>query len=208
MPTADARNAFGYTLVIPPGWTRIPLKEGTQDAVKKIVDDAADRLSPDLPRDKVADARLELYRRLNASVKEARQRDGVDLYLPVEPMHGLLIAASIIVTKPETAQRDGVTRHDVLTQLLAGATDSEPAEVDGAAAVRKARTVPADPAKGVEAPSRHVDYVVQVPSNGADSGWLVVSFSTLGDGDPEGDFTEILVELFDAVMTTFRWRTE
>lgn len=208
MPPADIKNAFGYTLVLPPGWARIPLREGTQDAVKTIVDEAAERVSADLPKDKVADARMELYRRLNASVKEAQRRDGVDLYLPVEPMHGYLIAASIVVAKVDTALREGVGGHDVLTQLLADSAGSEPVEMDGATAVRKERTMPADPKKGVEAPSKHVDYLVQVPSSGGDSGWLVVSFSTLGDGNPEGDFTEILVELFDAVMTTFRWRTE
>lgn len=208
MPSADTRNAFGYTLIIPPGWTRIPLKDGTQDAVKKVVDEAAERVSHDLPRDKVAEARLELYRRLNSSVKEAQRRDGVDLYLPVEPMHGHLIAASIIVAKIDTTLRDGVRRQDVLTQLLTDSADSEPAEVAGSAAVRKERTMDADPEKGAEAPSKHVDYIVQVPSSGADSGWVVVSFSTIGDGDPAGDVTEILVELFDAVMTTFRWRTE
>ncbi|WP_223776105.1 hypothetical protein [Streptomyces sp. 135] len=208
MPPADIKNAFGYTLVLPPGWARIPLREGTQEAVKTIVDEAAERVSADLPKDKVADARMELYRRLNASVKEAQRRDGVDLYLPVEPMHGYLIAASIVVAKVDTALREGVGGQDVLTQLLADSAGSEPVEMDGATAVRKERTMPADPKKDAEAPSKHVDYLVQVPSSGGDSGWLVVSFSTLGDGNPEGDFTEILVELFDAVMTTFRWRTE
>jgi hypothetical protein len=123
-------------------------------------------------------------------------------------MHGFLIAASIVVAKVDTALREGVGGQDVLTQLLADASDSEPVEMDGSAAVRKERTMAADPEKGVDAPSRHVDYFARVPSSDGDSGWLVVSFSTLGDGNPEGDFTEILVELFDAVMTTFRWRTE
>ncbi|MEU5957314.1 hypothetical protein [Streptomyces sp. NPDC047525] len=208
MPPADTRNACGYTLIIPPGWTRIPLREGTEEAVKEIVDEAAERISGDLPRDKVTKARLELYRRLNSSVKEAQRRGGVDLYLPVEPMHGLLIAASIIVAKVDTVLRDGADRQDVLTQLLTDSTDVESVEVAGSAAVRKERTVDADPEKGAEAPSKHVDYIVQVPSSGADSGWVVVSFSTIGDGDPAGDVTEVLVELFDAVMTTFRWRTE
>lgn len=219
MPSADTRNAFGYTLIIPPGWARIPLREGTQDAVKRIVDEAAERVSADVPKDKVAEARMELYRRLNSSVKEAQRRDGVDLYLPVEPMHGYLVAASIVVAKLDTGLREEVGRQDVLRQLLTDSDDSEPAEVDGAAGLRKERTMPADPEKGVDAPSKHVEYVVPVPSSGAtaspasstslggDAGWVVVSFTTLGDGNPEGDFTEILVELFDAVMTTFRWRT-
>ncbi|MBW5422622.1 hypothetical protein GKQ77_13795 [Streptomyces sp. BG9H] len=208
MAPADTKNAFGYTLVIPPGWTRVPLREGTQDAIKKIVDEAAERVARELPKDQVAEARMELYRRLNSSVKEARQRDGVDLYLPTEPMHGYLVAASIIVAKVDTALRDGVARQDVMIQLITESDDAEPTEVDGAPGMRKERTMPAAPEKGAEAPSKHVDYVVQVPSSDGDAGWVVVSFSTVGDGDPESDFTEILVELFDAVMTTFRWRTE
>ncbi|MGV9880525.1 hypothetical protein [Streptomyces sp. NPDC003006] len=208
MPPTDTKNAFGYTLVIPPGWTRIPLRVGTQDVVKEIVDEAAQRVARELPKDKVAEARMELYRRLNSSVREAQQRDGVDLYLPTEPMHGYLVAASVIVARIDTALRDGVDRQDVLMQLLTGSDDSEPVEVDGSAGMRKERTMPADPEKGAEAPSRHVDYVVQVPSSGGDAGWVVVSFSTVGDGNLDSDFTEILVELFDAVMTTFRWRTE
>ncbi|WP_409059059.1 hypothetical protein [Streptomyces sp. SYP-A7185] len=208
MPSAETKNACGYTLIIPPGWTRIPLKEGTEEAVKEIVDEAAERISGDLPRDKVAKARLELYRRLNTSVNDARRRGGVDLYLPVEPMHGILVAASIIVAKVAPALRDGVDRQDVLAQLLTDSADAESVEVAGSAAVRKERTVDADPEKGAEAPSKHVDYVVQVPSTGADSGWVVISFSTIGDGDPAGDLAEVLVELFDAIMTTFRWRTE
>ncbi|MGW7076793.1 hypothetical protein [Streptomyces sp. NPDC054866] len=208
MASADTRNAFGYTLIIPPGWTRIPLREGTQETVKKIVDEAAERISGDLPRDKVTEARLELYRRLNSSVKEAQRRDGVDLYLPVEPMHGHLIAASIVVAKVDIALHDGVGRQDAIAQLLTDSADSESAEVAGSSAVRRERTVDADPEKGAEAPSKHVEYIVRVPSSGADSGWVVVSFTTIGDADPEGDISEILVELFDAVMTTFRWRTE
>jgi hypothetical protein len=33
----------------------------------------------------------------------------------------------------------------------------------------------------------------------------MVVFSTVGDGDPAGQFAGILVELFDAIMSTFRW---
>lgn len=35
--------------------------------------------------------------------------------------------------------------------------------------------------------------------------WLIAAFSTLGDGDPGGEHAKILVELFDAIMSTFHW---
>ncbi|MFI8927923.1 hypothetical protein ACIG3E_09645 [Streptomyces sp. NPDC053474] len=207
MSPAEARSAYGYTLVMPPGWTRIPLKEGTQEVVKGIVDGAAERLSRDLPKEKVAEARLELYRRLNSAVKGAQRRHGVDLYLPVEPMHGHLIAASFIVAKPHTPPRDGADPNEVLAEFLRTTVNSEPVQVAGSAAVRSVRTLTPNPASGAEAPSKHVDYIVHLPSHGAEAEWIVVSFSTIGNGAVDSDFTDILVELFDAVMTTFRWRT-
>lgn len=63
--------------------------------------------------------------------------------------------------------------------------------------------VAADAPGGGELASRRVDYVVPVP---ADHGrWLGIVFSTLGAGDPEAAIADLFVELFDAMMTTFRW---
>ncbi|MEV6751773.1 hypothetical protein [Streptomyces sp. NPDC051214] len=208
MRSTDTRKAFGYTLIKPPGWARIPLKEGTEDAVKKIVDEAAEQISEDFPRDKVIDARMELYRQLNTSVREARRRDGVDLYLPVQPLHGVLVAASFVVAKTRTRLRDGIGPRDVLLHLVSDSDSMEPLEVDGAPGARSERVLAANPEKGIETPSKHVDYVAQVPSAQNSFDWIVVSFNAVGDGNPEGELTAILVELFDAVMTTFRWRTE
>jgi hypothetical protein len=48
-----------------------------------------------------------------------------------------------------------------------------------------------------------VDYALPVP--GHQGQWLIVTFATSGDGDPEGAFANLLVELFDSIMLTFRW---
>jgi hypothetical protein len=50
-----------------------------------------------------------------------------------------------------------------------------------------------------------VDYAVPVP--GAAARWLLVAFSTLGAGDPDDQVARMLVQLFDAMMSTFRWAT-
>jgi hypothetical protein len=65
---------------------------------------------------------------------------------------------------------------------------------------------PADPGQQAGYGSRRVDYLIPVPEH--PRGMLVVAFSTIGDGDPEGDFAKLLVELFDAIMTTFRWTSD
>jgi hypothetical protein len=49
-----------------------------------------------------------------------------------------------------------------------------------------------------------VDYTFPIP--GDSRRWLAVTFSTPGAGDPGDQVAEALVELFDAIMTTFRWR--
>jgi len=36
--------------------------------------------------------------------------------------------------------------------------------------------------------------------------WALASFTTLGAGKPDDDVAELLVELFDAIMLTWRWR--
>jgi hypothetical protein len=40
---------------------------------------------------------------------------------------------------------------------------------------------------------------------GADDRWLVFAFSALGVGDPGDALAGLLVTLFDAIMSTFRW---
>jgi hypothetical protein len=50
----------GYTLVLPPGWSRIPLRRGTEQAITKVLD----RSFAGRPREQVAGLRHELRLRL------------------------------------------------------------------------------------------------------------------------------------------------
>lgn len=77
-------------------------------------------------------------------------------------------------------------------------------ELAGTAATRTEHVAAADPEQGLDYASRRVDYVLPVPDD--PDRWVIVSFSTLGSGDPGDEFAQLLAELFDAIMTTFRWR--
>jgi hypothetical protein len=46
-----------------------------------------------------------------------------------------------------------------------------------------------------------------VPVPGEAGRWLLFAFSTLGAGDPGDEVARVLVQLFDAMMSTFRWAT-
>ena len=210
-PAADGRPPRSYSLVLPPGWAKLPVRDGAAEAVSALVD----RISEGLPRDKAAPYRGELRKMLDAQVLAARENGGLDLYLPVDPAHGRPLAASFLVSHvpPDDGAAPDGGEVSVLAELLAeeGAA-AEPAEVGGVSAVRMQRVSPPEPDAKLDRPSRHVDYVIPVP---ASAGWLVIAFSTpvLADEDaPLSDdgsmrFDDLLVELFDAVVSTLQWRT-
>jgi hypothetical protein len=73
--------------------------------------------------------------------------------------------------------------------------------LDGAPAARVERITA--PAAEDDQASLRVEYTVPVPAGV--NRWMVITFSTLGDGDPAGEYASLLVQLFDAIMSTFRW---
>ncbi|MGW0135236.1 hypothetical protein [Streptomyces sp. NPDC003299] len=126
------------------------------------------------------------------------------LYLPVERMHGVLIPASFVASEPLEAPPGGIDPDAVLLDLARGTPNTSSRDLDGTPSIRTLRKVPAAPDRGVDLPSWQVQYTVPIPHS-TPAQWLTFSFSTLVPADMDIEFTETLVELFDAVMTTFRW---
>ncbi|WP_282704216.1 hypothetical protein [Streptomyces sp. CC219B] len=201
-PQEASAPPTSYSLVLPPGWRQIPLRHGTESALKRILDQAFENL----PRDEVFTYRRGLEGNLWQRVREARKADGLDLYLPVELMHGISVPASILVSETRMPSAEDVDPAELALFMASSGDGREVVDLDGAAAVRAERTEQADPDRGVQFPSRRVDYQVPVP--GQPSRWLTVAFSTVGAEDVDGELSLLLVDLFDAVMTTFRWRSD
>jgi hypothetical protein len=202
---AAGQSVAGYSVVLPPAWRKIPVRGGTDKAIKEIVDQAFANLPKEIPRDKVTPYRLELGRQLADAARRARQQGGTELYLPVELEHGTLIAASFVVSEGSVGPPSGedLDPAQIIALMTAEADDGQAVTVDGAVGVRTERVAPPDPASGIDFGSRRVDYVISVPGDARR--WLLVAFSALGAGDPDDKFAELLVELFDAIMSTFRW---
>jgi hypothetical protein len=209
--------ADGYALVLPPGWRKIPVRYGTDEAIREILDEVLGRVGSGTDRERLVRARVELQGRLSAMAMRAREASGVDLYLPVEYVHGTPVPASFSVSEgapgspggtggspAATAEPDQALAPEELIAYLASADDATSLiTLDGAPGIRTDHVAAADPGTEAPLPSRQVDYVVAVP--GSPDRWLMVVFSTVGDGDPAGQFANLLVELFDAIMSTFRW---
>lgn len=178
---------------------------GTKRAITDILDEVFGRLPRNVPRDKVLPYRLELERRLHGMVRQGRSKGALDLYLPVEYVHGVAIPASFIVSRGTLGGGELLGASQVVATMAAESPDASSVTVDGVTGVRFERIAEPDQVQDLRAASRRVDYVLPVP--GIPGDWLVIAFSTLGDGRPEGQFTRLLVELFDAIVSTFRWTT-
>lgn len=164
-----------------------------------------------MPRDSATPWRLELRKVLLARAVDAADCGGLDMHLPTERSHDVTLPASFVVSQIDASSGaaagppTGVPSSDVAAMLIATTEGAEVAALGGAAATRTERVVAADPARRGEpqVASRRVDYAAAVP--GAPGQWLLVSFSTTGAKDPDDGLTLLMVELFDAVMSTFRW---
>lgn len=209
LSSGAVREAGGYTVVIPPGWCRIPLRHGTNAAIKKILD----RSFRHLPRDRVAPYRMEIERRLKALVAQSRSNGGLDLYLPVEPAQDGPVPASFVVSEARylPPAQDGQEGEDgeeidpapVLAYLASESAGARIVEADGAPGLRTEQIVRPGPEAEFQYASRRVEYTLAVPGN--PGRWLVAAFSTPGSADPDGQLARLLTELFDAIMLTFRW---
>ena len=195
----------GYTLVLPPGWERIPARQGADDAIKSILDTKFRELPPDLPRDKLAPYRAEIEGKLRRAAAQARKNGAIDLYLPVQLRNGLPVPASFVVSEGAIPTADVTEPAQIVSYLVNEDTDGSAVTVDGVAGARSEQTAGPDPDQGIEYGSRRVDYAVPIPGEGGR--WLLFAFSTLGAGDPDDQVARMLVQLFDAVMSTFRWAT-
>ena len=155
------RRSTGYSIVLPPGWRRIPVRWGSKKAIREAVDEAFSVLPKDAPPDKVGPYRKELERYLTELVRDARNKGGIDLYLPVLPVYGAPMPASFVVADISEALRPAGEVPDpaqAIAMFAAGNDDAHPVTVDGAMGLRIEKTGLASLEKGEEFGTYQVDY--------------------------------------------------
>jgi hypothetical protein len=195
--TDSTPGRIGYRLVWPPGWTRIPLRAGTDEAIEAILDEAAADLPPDTPD--LAERREQVGAYLH-KVVTAHDPNCVHLYLPVAAVHGIAIPASFVVADVAFGSVEPLDPN-LLIEGIAEGPGARRLILAGAYCARTETLAPADPTHGAP-PSRRVVYILPVPDN--PDRWLVVTFSALST-ETDDDPATTLVELFDGIMSTFGW---
>jgi hypothetical protein len=197
------RAATGYRLVVPPGWVQVPVRDATADTAHQVIATAFRHPPDGIPRDKFTQARIELERRLSKMISDARRNGGLELFLAFGHAYETPVPASFLVAEGSLGEMSAEDPLAVVTTLVADSEASRMTALDGAPAVRCEFVQEPDQGKDAGYPSLRVDYTVAVP--GEEGRWLVITFSTLGAGDPAGEYARLLAELFDAIMSTFRW---
>jgi len=202
---ATGKPTDGWTMLLPPGWARFPTGEGRARELDDAIGQVVARALPDsMPRDRAEPYRQMLRDELYKVLGEAREAGTAAVYLPTEPMDGVLVPATI--AEVELVSDAGQDPVRVATSILTdGYEQSDLVELDGRPAVRVVQTKH-KMQRGPDWPvvsTRQVLYVVS--RDEARGEWLVVSFNTLWNSEKTELLAEALVLFFDAVMTTFRW---
>jgi hypothetical protein len=215
--------ADAWAFLLPPGWARFPLGEGRGTERDAAIDEVVARVLPGdrsvaggPPAADVAVDRELLRASLCAALAgtvgttgtEAGTRAGAStgaVYLPTVPIAGIAVPASI--TETELFGEVGCSPAEVAERLLGPTHDTcEAVDLDGRPGARVVRTrhdVHREDGRAAGS-TREVTYVVS--RDEGDGDWLVLTFSTSWSSRGTERLAETLVEFFDAVMATFRWR--
>lgn len=189
-----------YTLLLPPGWARVPLDRKTPARVKALV---ADRLSAAPPQHREA-LRTQLTREITQALTTAARHGGLDLLLSLDPVAGQPVPASVLVTHLRV---DGSPVESLRRTLASGAPlldvqELGTVEIAGATAVRrlstrKERIDPVGELPGGVLHAIQLEFFLPLPGGG---GVLLLTFST-----PIEQLGPAMVRLFDVMATSLRW---
>jgi hypothetical protein len=197
-----------YSIVQIPGWETLSLHPRDHAALERRINELAHGSVPaQVPRDTATPFRQEVRKEFIRVVEQAQAAGAGLLALPVEPVDGKAVPASYTVSEWRDPDPDDVAPLDLLKSIAeSSAASTEIVDVDGQPALREETIESADPeAEPLAAHAgRRVTYTVSAPDS--QHSWVIFTFITLGDGNPDGPLAHMLVELFDAHLTTLRWK--
>jgi hypothetical protein len=178
---APARD---FTVLLPPGWVRIPL-DGDEGARMSAIVTAK---VADVPQPQREQVRQRLITVLRDTLRSARNVGGLDVLVSLGEVRGVPIAASCLVTYLERGGK--VPLEGLHAELARDDGLVTWTEIAGSRAVRR---------RHADASATMVDFFVPVPGR---PGLLSLSFGTIIE-----PLAEPLVMLFDAIAGSLRWQS-
>jgi hypothetical protein len=197
-------DRIGFRLIEPPGWVSLAVDDPDTRPVHALAKRIASASEPD------ARSQVEhlVYRQLSDALAQARRNGGLDLLLPIELVHGLVLPMTIVVSaSPRVDGNRERAQSDALLAYAGRHDGAAASEIGGALAVRSVVDVAAgdaedDPSRAFA--TRRITYVIAAPV--PTQQLLIVACSIQRfDYDTDGEIIEAMEFLFDAIAGTIRF---
>ena len=180
--------ASGYRLTVPDGWFAVDLEPGRRErSVAALVDRQFAGI------DNAPHLKAQAREQLLAQTLAAQAAGGLEMFLSLDPVAGIPLAASLVIFLVPPSGTQMATACDLARSL---ANDGRHATVVGLPAGQAVRTAGRRSSPD-EPDTATLEVFVPVPHNGE---WLLLSFAT-----PVSPLVPALTKLFDAICATLRW---
>lgn len=190
--------AVEFSLILPPGWKRFGVDAEAEAQL-------TENVMATLREHSTASEVVSVRQLVHASFAELRRRKAIACYLPVLPVDGVVIPASIMVAPAPVRTPDRLAEFAARVQQKA-AVFARGRDEDGLEIWRWEQRRSGLPGEGgEEGGSRTVSYLFEAP-NGTRRAPAVVSGTLLyAPDEAESSFAEEVLLLLDAIMGTFTW---
>ena len=178
----------GYRLVLPNGWFAVDLEPGLMERSVAALVKRQFAGTDNAPHLK-AQARQQLL----AQTQAAQAAGGLEMFLSLQQVAGVPLAASLVIFLVPPPGTEAVTAADLARSLARDERRVTVADLPAGQAVRVLRRTGTEDGPATAT----LEVFVPVPHNGE---WLLLSFAT-----PLGPLAPALTKLFDAICTTLRW---
>ena len=187
-------NQAPFTMVLPPGWVRIPVDADTDAVFSAMIDGVVERA----PVERRAALGAMLRTASRQSLASAREHDALDLILSFATVDGLPIPASIATFRIVPPAAAGSTTEEILVSFATRGASA--VEIDGTPAIRRV----SEAAAGDDSPPhRGIHHIVHHRHRDE---WLLITASIIASDDPEYlEVMDAIETLVDAMVSTIRF---
>jgi hypothetical protein len=190
-----------YSLVLPPGWVHIVVREPGDKAVAAL----AKKLVSHLPKAQQPRLARLMCNHLEETIAQAREGNAQDVYFPTEMLGGSPVPMSIVVAEAPIPKGKSVSQVDALVGFAA-MPGAEAKAIDGSLAVRTTGNLSAkcdEKGNVVVPPTKRISYLVST-TTGTPRLMLVMGSIIRLEADEKGELLDALEFLFESIVTTIR----
>ena len=198
--TATVATAVEFSVILPPGWARFGVDA---EAERQLTEN----MMAVLREHGTATEVLSVRQSVHASFAELRRRKAIACYLPVLPVDGVVLPASITIAPAPVRTPDRLAdfAQRVQQKAVTFARGRDEDDLEVWRWEQRSSGLPGEPTEGERGGSRTISYLFEAPRTSRRTPAVVSGTLLYAAGEAEGDFAEQVLALLDAIMGTFTW---